>query len=89
MSSPAFAVATVKVPQPDGSVLLKPGKPVLADEEIGTAEAARFLCLSQRTVELQCDQGMFKTAWKPGAKPSSRWRISRSEVWARRPSVVN
>ena len=81
---PTVVIPTVRVPQPDGSILMRAGKPVVIEDEIGTTEAARLLGLSQRTIELQCEDGSFKSAFKPGGKPGSKWRLSRAEVMARR-----
>jgi hypothetical protein len=72
------------VPQPDGSILVKPGKPVVAEAEIGTREAARMLGMSRRWVETECELGRFKTAHKPGTQPKSMWKIARAEVLDRR-----
>lgn len=75
---------TLKIPQPDGSFLIKAGKPQMIEPDMSVAEAARLLRLSVRWIELQCEQGMFQGAYKPGGRPKSRWRIPRSEVMARR-----
>jgi excisionase family DNA binding protein len=75
---------TITVRQPDGSLLVKAGKPQLVEPTISTAEAAALLGISQRNIQKQCEDGDFKTAVKPGKKTGSRWRIARSEVMARR-----
>ena len=80
---PRFTVATIRVPQGDGSVLLRPGKPVLAEEMISTSAAAKILGLSQRTIQYECEVGLFATAFRPGGKRGSFWRIARAEVLAR------
>ena len=78
----AFHTPTIRIPQPNGDVLLRPGKPVLVEgrDDVGTMEASRILGLSQRTIEHECAIGIFKTAWKPGGRPLAMWRISRKEV---------
>ena len=81
---PLFTVETVVIPQGDGSYMVRAGKPVLGPEYIGTAVAARLLGLSQRTIEHECDLGLFKTAFKPGGKPRSMWKIARAEVLGRK-----
>lgn len=81
---PEVVTPTVRIPQPDGSLLFRAGKPVVVEKEIGTAEAARILGLSPRRVEFLCEQGDFTTAHKPGGRPKSRWRIARSEVLERK-----
>lgn len=77
-------VPVVRVPQPDGSVLLKPGKPVIVEEEISVREAAKILGMSARWVVNECSLGRFKSAYQPGARPGTGWRIQRSEVLSRR-----
>ncbi|MCE5278879.1 MAG: helix-turn-helix domain-containing protein [Planctomycetaceae bacterium] len=74
----------IRVPQPDGSVLVRSGKPQIYAADMSVSEAAKFLGLSVRHVESQCSAGLFKSAYKPGGLPRSRWRISRSEVISRR-----
>lgn len=72
-------VPIVKVPQPDGSVLVKAGKPQILENEIGTAEFARMTGMSQSYVELLCNEG--KLQWRrmtPKAK--SKFLIPASEV---------
>ncbi len=75
---------TIKIPQPDGSILVRAGKPQILDVDMSVSEAARVLGLSVRHVESQCSLGLFRTAYKPGGLPKSRWKISRAEVLARR-----
>lgn len=87
MDLPEVIFPVVRVPQPDGSVLFRPGKAVIASEEIGSTEAGRLLGMSRRWVEGECASGGFKTARKLGGRPKSRWRISRTEVMARRESA--
>jgi hypothetical protein len=80
---PEVMIPAIRIPQPDGSLLIKPGKPVVLEEHISTVEAAKILGMSQRWVLTECETGAFKTAFKPGKKPTSRWKISRSEVMSR------
>jgi len=89
MHTPTVITQTIRIPQPDGSILFRPGKTIVIEEEISTAEAARLLGLSQRHIESQCNQGLFKTAHKPGGLPKSKWKISRQEVLARRTPPAN
>lgn len=77
-------IPSVQVRQPDGSLLIKAGKPQVISQTVSTTEAARLLGLSQRTIEHQYESGDFKTAEKPGGKSRSRWRIARSEVMSRK-----
>ena len=88
-NTPTVITQTIRIPQPDGSILFRPGKPIVVEEEVDTAEAARILGLSQRHIESQCNTGLFKTAYKPGGLPKSKWKISRQEVLARRLPPAN
>lgn len=81
---PTVVIPSVKIPQPDGSILIKAGKPFIAEEDMGLTEASKILGLSPRYLEYQCSIGVFKTARKPGGRPRSRWRIARREVMERR-----
>lgn len=81
---PSFLFPPVKIPQADGSVLIKPGRAVPVGDEIGTVEAARLLGLSPRRMQVLFESENFKTAFKPGGTPKSNWRVSRSEVLSRR-----
>lgn len=77
-------IPTIRLPQADGSLLIKAGRPVVLAEDICTREAARILGLSQRHIETQCHLGDFKSAYKPGGRPKSKWKISLTEVLARK-----
>lgn len=81
---PTLIYPTIKIPQGDGSVLIRPGKPVEVGEQIGTTEAGRILNLSPRRVQYLCQIGNFKTATKPGGTKRSNWRVARSEVMERK-----
>ena len=80
---PEVIIPAIRVPQSDGSVLFKAGKPVVVEAQIGTAEAARIMGMSRRWVIAECESGNFKTAHRPGLKASAWWKISRAEVLAR------
>jgi len=84
MTVPDVFIPIIKVAQADGSILIKPGKPVVVEAMIGTRETARILGMSIRWVIVQCEEGQFKTAYKPGTQLRSWWRIARSEVLARK-----
>jgi hypothetical protein len=57
---PIVYIPPVKVTNPDGSITVRAGKPVLlnGDDEIGTAEAARIIGISQRQLLKYCDEGI-------------------------------
>lgn len=81
-----MVIPVVRVPQPDGSLLIKAGRPEEASALIGTMEAAGILGISDRRVQYLCQIGNFKTACKPGGTEKSNWRIARHEVERRRRS---
>ncbi len=84
---PIVHVPSIVIPQGNGAYLIKYGAPVVASEEIGTAEAAQLLGLSQRRVQDLCDNGTFRPGidWrKPGTGPNAKYLIRRAAVLLRR-----
>ena len=75
-------IPVLQLPQPDGSLLITPGKPVLLGDTVSTTEAARLVGMSSRWVIRRCVEGIFETAFKPGVDFHCHWRISRREVMA-------
>lgn len=57
---PTVFIPSIKTNNPDGSITVRAGKPVIlnGDDEIGTAEAARIIGVSQRQVTKYCDEGV-------------------------------
>lgn len=86
--APEIVIPFTKIPQPNGDILIRPGKPVVVEEMIGTSEAARLLGMSRRWVETECSEGRFRTAHKPGTKTKARWKVARSEVMERKQMAV-
>ncbi len=80
---PEFIYPIVRIPQPDGALLIRRGTPVLVQGDIGTKEAATILGMSRNWIIAECQSGAFRTAHKPGTKPKSQWKIARAEVLAR------
>jgi excisionase family DNA binding protein len=81
-SLPAFAhIPPVIIQQPDGAVLVKPGKPQIdpGGEFVTTARFAKLTGLSQRHVTTLCDEGKIQFRRK-SPKPGSRYLIPASEV---------
>lgn len=81
---PVCVTSWVRLPLPNGEFLMRPGKPVMLEEEIGTREAAALLKVSQRTVEAYRDQGVLKegTDWRRNptiVRPGKYW-IKRTAV---------
>lgn len=56
---PIVHIPVVRIPQPDGSLLIRPGKPVVlgGEDEIGTAEAAKILGCEPDWVGRLCERG--------------------------------
>ncbi len=79
-----YFTPTIRIPQPDGSLLVKAGKPIPLEDYISVKEIARICGMSRRWAQTQCDMGRFKTAWKPGGHSNSQWRAARSEIMALR-----
>ena len=86
MVQPDVVIPVIRIPQADGSVLLRPGKPVVAEPMIGASQAAGLLGASLRWVEAECESGAFKTARRLGRASRSWWKIARAEVLERRES---
>ena len=76
MTVPDVFIPIIKVAQADGSILIKPGKPVVVEAMIGTRETACILGMSIRWVIVQCEEGQFKTAYKPGTQLRRLFRIT-------------
>jgi excisionase family DNA binding protein len=86
---PTVIVPVIKLPQPDGSILIRAGKPYIAEPLITVAETAKLLGLARRTVESMCVDGKFRTAHKPGGRPRSKWLIERAEVMEKKQPPVD
>jgi len=61
------------------------------DPVIDVSRAAKLLGVSRWTVTRMCQNGLFKTAHKPGMGKQSWWKLSRLEVLERKniKSVTN
>lgn len=74
----------VREVRPDGSHVLRPGRIIEADDEIGTAEASRILGVAQRTVQFYCDRGVLVEGreWRknPSIEGRGQYRIKRDAV---------
>lgn len=80
---PLVHYPVVRVPQPDGSLLLRPGKPVVlsGEDEITTAEAARILGCTVSWMGKLCDRGTLNegTDWRRIGHRGN-YRIKRASV---------
>jgi len=53
--------------------------------DLNTVSSKKYLPLGRRQLASMCEQGVFKTAFKPGTgKKTSKWLILRAEVIAHR-----
>ena len=84
MTGPEMHYPTVKILQPDGSILFRAGKAQILEKLVGTNEASRISGMSMRWVQNECDLARFTTARKTGLKARSHWKIERAEVLARK-----
>lgn len=78
---PVIHVPAIRIPQPDGSLVIRAGKPEVlkGDDEISTAAFAAQTGISERYTLTLIEQGLIE-ARPLSPKPNSRWRIPRSEV---------
>ncbi len=78
---PVVSFPTVRIPQPDGSVLLRPGKPVVVGREITTREFAERTGISQEYAAQLCGEGIIRSRRK-SPKKTSMFLIPLEEVEA-------
>lgn len=76
-------IPAIRIPQPNGGVLVKAGQPVIksGQDEVGTAQFAKLVGLSQRQVQTLVDQGHIK-ARRPG-HPRGKFLIPVAELTKR------
>lgn len=75
---PLVIFSSVTIPQPDGSVLVRPGKPQIVGEETDVKRAARLIGLSVRRVQAMCESGEIKCRQPSG--PKGKYLIPLSEI---------
>jgi len=76
---PAFRVPVIKMRQPDGSLLVKAGRPEVVDGEVTIAEFHRETKVSKRYIAELCEQGHIKHR-RLSPKKDSKILIPRSEI---------
>lgn len=78
---PVIHIPVIKVAQPDGSILIRPGKPEVlkGEDEITPRQFADDTGLSHRRVLTLIDEGHIK-ARPMSPLPNSRWLIPRNEL---------
>lgn len=77
-----YHVPVVRIPQPDGSILIRPGKPVLlgpVEPEVRVREFSRLVGLSVRRVQYLCETGEIKCR-RFSKRPGAWYWIPLSEV---------
>ncbi len=79
LASAEFFAPVIKLPQGDGSMLVKAGQPQMVSKEIGTTQFAKETGMSQRWVEQLCIGGFIKHR-RMSPIPGSKILIPRSEV---------
>ena len=76
---PMFHVPVIKLRQPDGSILVKAGKPEVVSPEVSISEFHALTGISRRHIATLCEQGLI-THRRLTPKRSSKILIPRSEA---------
>jgi len=76
---PKVYYPTVTVPQPDGSVVMRPGRPVVLSGEIRVSKFAELTGLSISRVNVLCVEGIIPSR-RLSPAPRSPYLIPRDEV---------
>lgn len=74
-----FSVPVVKLPQPDGSLLIRAGKPQVCDPEVSVSAFSRETGISIRHIATLCEQGLIQHR-RLTPKAKSKILIPRSEI---------
>jgi hypothetical protein len=77
--APRVHIPVICIPQPDGGVLVRPGKPVVMGAELRVAEFARHTGLSVSRVEALCQEGKISSR-RLSPNPKSPYVIPREEL---------
>ena len=76
---PMFRVPVIKMRQPDGSILVKAGRPEVVEDEVTIAEFHRETRVSKRYIAELCEQGHIQHR-RLTPKKDSKILIPRSEI---------
>ena len=76
---PTFHVPVIKMRQPDGSLLVKAGRPEIVDSEVTILAFHKASKISIRHIATLCEQGLIKHR-RLTPKKSSKILIPRSEL---------
>jgi hypothetical protein len=74
-----FCAPVIKLRQPDGSLLVKAGPPVIVPGEVSIAQFSRETGISKRHIATLCEQGLIQHR-RLTSKKASKILIPRSEV---------
>jgi len=76
---PMFHIPVIKLRQPDGSLLVKAGKPEIQEPEVSVAIFHKETGVSKRHIATLCEQGMIQHR-RLTPKKDSKILIPRSEI---------
>ncbi|MGD0252316.1 MAG: hypothetical protein ABSC01_06420 [Verrucomicrobiota bacterium] len=76
---PTFLVPVIKLRQPDGSLLVKAGRPEIVNDEVGVSEFHKETGISKRHIATLCEQGLIQHR-RLTPKKDSKILIPRSEI---------
>jgi hypothetical protein len=74
-----FEAPAIKLRQPDGSLLVKSGRPQAVSHEVSITQFSKATAISRRHVLTLCEQGFIKHRRLTG-KPHSKVLIPRAEI---------
>lgn len=75
----AFHVPALKLRQPDGSLLVKAGKPEVCEPEVSVTEFSKATGISRRYISTLCDEGRLNHR-RLTPKKNSKILILRAEI---------
>ena len=76
---PIFRVPLIKLRQPDGSLLVKAGRPEIVDDEVSVSEFHKETGVSKRHIATLCEQGFIQHR-RLTPKKDSKIMIPRTEI---------
>jgi hypothetical protein len=76
---PAFSVPVIKMRQPDGSLLVKAGRPEMVADEVSVSTFHKETGVSKRHIATLCEQGLIQHR-RLTPKKDSKIMIPRSEI---------
>jgi hypothetical protein len=76
---PSFSVPVIKMRQPDGSIIVRAGRPEMVDSEVSIAVFNKETGVSRRYIAQLCEQGLIQHR-RLTPKKDSKILIPRSEI---------